>query len=382
MSFVSPIPLALYIHLPWCIQKCPYCDFNSHAAKTSLPEELYIQALLTDFESYLPLIWGRRLVSIFFGGGTPSLFSAHAIEKILTGIHTRLPFASHLEITLEANPGTLDENKFQDFRKVGINRLSIGVQSLQNDKLKLLGRIHDRDYALRAIDTAKRVGFDNFNIDLMHGLPTQSVQDSLEDLRDALGFMPPHLSWYQLTIEPNTFFHHHPPELPVDEILWEIQEQGKNVLQTHGLQQYEVSAYSQPHHECEHNKNYWQFGDYVGIGAGAHSKITDMDKGIITHYVQVKHPKEYLITEKRMASQRVLSEQDSIFEFMLNALRLTEGVSLNLFEMRTGLNREILKSMIQIAVEKKLLVMDGDRLRHTELGWKFLNDLVGVFLNI
>ncbi len=385
MNFTRPIPLSLYIHLPWCVRKCPYCDFNSHEAKDNLPEELYVDALLRELEQQLPLIWGRRLVSIFFGGGTPSLFSPGAIEKILVGVNTLLNFGSHIEITLEANPGTIDEARFKGFRTAGINRLSIGIQSLQNEKLIALGRIHDREYALRAIDAAIGAGFNNFNLDLMHGLPDQSIAEALNDIQDALQFKPPHLSWYQLTIEPNTFFYHQPPVLPQDDILWEIQEQGKNILASHGLNQYEISAYSQAHHECIHNKNYWEFGDYLGIGAGAHSKITDVDQGMIIRQAQIKHPKDYLqlfgkSAKKNLTPQHNVSEKEVVFEFMLNALRLTQGVPTTLFSERTGLSIANLEPALKIAKEKNLLMNDASILCATELGQRFLNDLIGIFL--
>lgn len=381
MKFTTPIPLSLYIHLPWCVRKCPYCDFNSHEARDNLPEELYVAALMRDLEEQLPRIWGRRLVSIFFGGGTPSLFSPQAIEKILTGVNTRLNFNNDIEITLEANPGTIDESRFKGFRAAGVNRLSIGIQSLQNEKLKSLGRIHDRDYALRAIDAAVSSGFNNFNLDLMHGLPNQSIDDAMSDLRDALQFSPPHLSWYQLTIEPNTFFHHQPPTLPVDDILWDIQEKGKNLLAENKLTQYEISAYSKPNHECIHNTNYWEFGDYLGIGAGAHSKITDVDQGVITRHSQVKHPKDYLDPHKNLiASQHGVTEKEVIFEFMLNALRLTKGVNAALFTERTGLSISTLEPMLTEAKKKNLLFDDSEVLCATDLGQRFLNDVIEMFL--
>lgn len=380
-QFNHPIPLSLYIHLPWCVRKCPYCDFNSHEARDSLQEDLYVAALLRDLDEQLPRIWGRRLVSIFFGGGTPSLFSPQAIEKILRGVHSRLNYGPEIEITLEANPGTVDESRFKGFRDAGVNRLSIGIQSLQNEKLKLLGRIHDRDYALRAIDAAINAGFDNFNLDLMHGLPQQTIDDALNDLRDALQFQPPHLSWYQLTIEPNTFFHYQPPVLPEDEILWDIQDQGKQVLADHHLLQYEISAYAKKNHECMHNKNYWEFGDYLGIGAGAHSKITDVEQNSITRHSQVKHPKDYLdITKKMTFNQQIINDEDSIFEFMLNALRLTQGVPVTLFTERTGLPASLLEPTLTHAKEKKLLVNDHGVLCPSELGQRFLNDVIGMFL--
>ncbi len=381
LNFSTSIPLSLYIHIPWCIRKCPYCDFNSHEAREAIPEELYVQRLIQDLDEHLPRILDRELKSIFFGGGTPSLFSPQGIEEILAAVHQRLRMAPSIEITLEANPGTIDESRFVGFRQAGINRLSIGVQSLQDNKLKALGRIHDREYALRAIDSAVRAGFENFNLDLMHGLPEQSVEDALSDIRDALAFNPPHLSWYQLTIETNTFFHHQPPRLPDDDILWTIQERGKTVIMDAGLSQYEVSAYASSGHECQHNKNYWEFGDYLGIGAGAHSKITDFEQQVITRHWQVKNPKDYLDPAKALTSQKVvLAPHDILFEFMLNALRLTQGVSADLFKERTGLALDIAEPALAIAREKKLLVNDTQVLRATELGHRFLNDLLGLFL--
>lgn len=378
-KFTVPIPLSLYIHIPWCVRKCPYCDFNSHEVRQPIPEDLYVAALLRDLDENLPRIWGRRVGSIFFGGGTPSLFSPRAIEKILLGVHSRLCFGPDTEVTLEANPGTVDETNFKGFRQAGINRLSIGIQSLQDEKLKSLGRIHNRDYALRAIETAKQAGFENFNVDLMHGLPNQSVKDAFTDLQDALHFQPPHLSWYQLTIEPNTFFHRQPPRLPEDEIVGTMQESGKDLLAQSGLQQYEVSTYAQPGFECVHNKNYWEFGDYLGIGAGAHSKITDVEQQVIIRYWQVKHPKEYLNAPK--LNQQVLTERDAVFEFMLNALRLTQGVSTHLFTERTGLAVSLIETILATAKSKKFLIEDSSFLRATPFGYRFLNDLIGMFLH-
>jgi putative oxygen-independent coproporphyrinogen III oxidase len=380
-KFNSPIPLSLYIHLPWCVQKCPYCDFNSHALRDTLPEELYIDALIKDFEAQLPAVWGRRLISIFFGGGTPSLFSGFAIERILTEINSRLRFGPDIEITLEANPGTIDEKRFMDFRAAGVNRLSIGIQSLQDEKLTALGRIHNRDYALRAIEKAQKAGFDNFNLDLMHGLPDQTLADATRDLCDALEFVPPHLSWYQLTIEPNTLFAHAPPVLPAEDILWDIQEHGKNILEKNLLQQYEVSAYSKPGHECQHNVNYWEFGDYLGIGAGSHSKITDMGQQQITRHSQVKNPKAYMDkNQQQLSTQQILTPDECVFEFMLNALRLTKGVNINLFAERTGLSLSVLEPVLTEAKARGLLIADPERLGTTDLGMRFLNDVVELFL--
>src|SRR5579862_565032 len=309
--FTAPPPLSLYVHLPWCVRKCPYCDFNSHEVKDHLPEELYKNALLQELDSHLPLIQNRPLISIFFGGGTPSLFSAKTIEQILNGVAERVLFSKSIEITMEANPGTIDQARFQDFRHAGINRLSLGIQSLQNDKLKILGRIHDRENAIRAIHIAKQAGFTNFNLDLMYGLPQQSIADALHDIQDALSFEPTHFSWYQLTIEPNTLFHHQPPTLPADDMIWDMQNAGQTLLKNAGFRQYEVSAYAQANKECLHNRNYWEFGDYLGIGAGAHSKITDTKNGNIIRFSQVKHPKDYLDASKRQTfKMNDLSEKD------------------------------------------------------------------------
>jgi putative oxygen-independent coproporphyrinogen III oxidase len=382
-KFVSAIPLSLYIHLPWCVRKCPYCDFNSHEARQAIPEDLYVQRLIQDLDEQLPTIWGRRLFSIFFGGGTPSLFSAKAIDQILTAVNSRLPFNSSLEITLEANPGTVDESRFAGFRQAGVNRLSIGIQSLQDEKLKILGRIHNREHAFRAIEIAQKMGFDNFNLDLMHGLPEQSVEEALTDLRDAMALQPKHLSWYQLTLEPNTLFHKQPPTLPNEDVLWEIQEQGKILLAEQGFKQYEVSAYSQPNRQCDHNLNYWEFGDYLGIGAGAHSKITDMDQQTIFRHWQVKNPRDYLDLTKSLTAEKraITKEKDIIFEFMLNALRLNNGVTIDLFQERTGLSLAVLEPMLTEVRKRNLLVADPTYLRATELGQRFLNDVVGLFLN-
>jgi putative oxygen-independent coproporphyrinogen III oxidase len=380
-KFDTTIPLSLYIHLPWCVRKCPYCDFNSHELRNDIPEQAYIDALIQDLEEQLPRIWGRRIISIFFGGGTPSLFSAGGIGRILTEVNNRLRFGADTEITLEANPGAVDEARFQGFRAAGVNRLSIGLQSLQDDKLLALGRIHQRENALRAVEMAKRAGFDNFNLDLMHGLPNQSVDDALADLRDALAQQPTHLSWYQLTIEPNTLFHNKPPELPPEEVLWEIQEQGKSFLAQNGMQQYETSAYSLVDKQCVHNINYWEFGDYLGIGAGAHSKITDVEKQVITRHWQVKNPRDYLDTTKPFVGEElVVSEKDTAFEFMLNALRLTEGVTPALFAERTGLPLSTIQPTLDIAIQKNLLQADKSKICATELGHRFLNDLCGLFL--
>ncbi len=375
------IPLSLYIHIPWCVQKCPYCDFNSHTAQQTLPHDLYVKTLLADLDDYVDYLENRPIVSLFFGGGTPSLFPPQAIEKILKGIRERVELTDTVEITLEANPGTVDHARFSGFREAGINRLSIGIQSLQDEKLRALGRIHDRDHARLAIEAARLAGFDNFNLDLMHGLPGQSISDALDDIQDALAFQPPHLSWYQLTIEPNTLFHKKPPVLPKDDTLWAIQEQGQSLLQEAGLNQYEISAFAKPGHACLHNVNYWEFGDYLGIGAGAHSKLTDTKNQRITRLAQLKNPRDYLNPAKnRTASSILLSEKDLCFEFMLNALRLKNGVPADLFTARTGLSLEKLEPALSLAKEKKWMVNEKNRLCATELGLRFLNDVIGLFL--
>ncbi|OGT29921.1 MAG: YggW family oxidoreductase [Gammaproteobacteria bacterium RIFCSPHIGHO2_12_FULL_35_23] len=367
-------PLSLYIHIPWCIKKCPYCDFNSHSTNyEEPPEEAYVTALIQDLEEDLAKIWGRPIASIFIGGGTPSLFSAKAIERLLQAIHTRLAFNPLIEITLEANPGTFEQQKFKDFKQIGINRLSIGVQSFQNDKLNLLGRVHHGDEAKHAIEIAKEAGFINFNIDLMHGLPQQSVSDALFDLTTALSFSPPHLSWYQLTIEPNTAFAKFSPVLPHEEILFEIQQQGHAFLATNGYEHYEISAYAKPNHQANHNLNYWQFGDYLGIGAGAHSKITDLASQTIIRYTKTRNPKDYLDKTKSFTCHSQSIETfDLPLEFMMNALRLTQGVSFDLFESRTGLAIHTISEQLRSAQQQGFL--EKTFLKTTPLGQQFLND--------
>ncbi|MBF3183977.1 radical SAM family heme chaperone HemW, partial [Pseudomonas aeruginosa] len=329
-------PLALYVHIPWCVRKCPYCDFNSHAAGPELPEEAYVDALLADLEQDLRHVHGRRLGSIFFGGGTPSLFSAKALGRLLEGVERRVGFADGIEITLEANPGTFEQVKFADYRRLGINRLSIGVQSFQADKLQALGRIHDGAEAVRAADMARQAGFDNFNLDLMHGLPGQSLDDALADLRQALALAPTHLSWYQLTMEPNTVFWSQPPELPEDDILWDIQEAGQALLDEHGYRQYETSAYARDGLRARHNLNYWSFGDFLGIGAGAHAKLSAPDGRIVRTW-KTRLPKDYLNPQKAFqAGERPLEAADLPFEFMMNVLRLVDGVPAALYPQRTG----------------------------------------------
>jgi oxygen-independent coproporphyrinogen-3 oxidase len=365
------------------VRKCPYCDFNSHEAKSSLPEELYVRALLTELTSYLPMLNERPVVSIFFGGGTPSLFSPASIKQILKGVAERLTLTPDCEITLEANPGASDQERFEGFREAGVNRLSIGIQSLHNHHLKTLGRIHDRDYAIQAIEYAKQAGFSNFNLDIMFGLPQQTLDEALQDIDAALAFTPSHFSWYQLTIEPNTLFHHQPPALPPDDALWEMQLAGQSRIAAHGLHQYEVSAYARENTECVHNRNYWEFGDYLGIGAGAHSKLSAFldDQFIVQRFAQIKHPRDYLDVNRRRVPEKMMIDGKSlVFEFMLNALRLTSGVSTALFIERTGLSLEQLYPQLALAKQRGLLLDDAAVVCPSELGKRFLNDLIELFL--
>ncbi|MBN6716311.1 radical SAM family heme chaperone HemW [Pseudomonas capsici] len=373
-------PLSLYIHIPWCVRKCPYCDFNSHTASPVLPEQEYVDALLADLDQDLPHVHGRELRSIFFGGGTPSLFSAEALGRLLAGVEQRIRFASDIEITLEANPGTFEQVKFSAYRGLGINRLSIGIQSFQEAKLKALGRIHNGDEAIRAADMARMAGFDNFNLDLMHGLPDQSQDEALNDLRQAIALAPTHLSWYQLTLEPNTVFWNQPPVLPEDDILWDIQETGQQLLADSGYAQYEVSAYAQPSKAARHNLNYWSFGDFIGIGAGAHGKLSQPGGRIVRTW-KTRLPKDYLNLEKPFqAGSKLLSVEELPFEFLMNALRLTNGVDAALFRERTGLSVDSLASARQQAERRGLLQADPTRLVATPQGQLFLNDLLQYFL--
>ncbi len=380
MRDFQPPPLSLYIHIPWCVRKCPYCDFNSHAAGPTLPEQEYVDALLADLDADLDHVHGRELTSIFFGGGTPSLFSASALGRLLDGVEQRVGFARDIEITLEANPGTFEQAKFRDYRSLGINRLSIGVQSFQEAKLKALGRIHDGSEAIRAADMARAAGFDNFNLDLMHGLPEQSIEDALFDLRTAIAQGPTHLSWYQLTMEPNTVFWSQPPVLPEDDLLWDIQEAGQALLAEQGYAQYEVSAYAQAGKAARHNLNYWTFGDFLGIGAGAHAKLSS-PSGQILRTWKTRLPKDYLDASKPFqAGERLLTTDELPFEFLMNVLRLSEGVPSALFSERTGLPLAQLDGARREAEARKLLLADPQRLTASREGQLFLNDLLQHFL--
>ncbi|WP_419611493.1 radical SAM family heme chaperone HemW [Thiolapillus sp.] len=371
------VPLSLYVHIPWCVRKCPYCDFNSHALKEVLPEQDYVQALLTGLRQQQELAAGREITSVFIGGGTPSLFSGAAIAKLLQGIRNQLVLAKDIEITLEANPGAVDAGHFAEYRAAGVNRLSIGVQSFNAVHLHSLGRIHDPGQALQAFRLARSAGFRNINIDLMFGLPQQTPEQALADLQQAARLAPEHISWYQLTFEPNTLFYHQPPPTPDDEQLWEIQQQGQGFLRNMGYAQYEVSAFSQKNGQCRHNLNYWMFGDYLAIGAGAHAKVST-EKGVI-RYARERHPQTYMLSPGARISRRQLEDDDLKLEFMMNALRLTEGVDVDLFGKRTGMAAASIAESVDRARQLGLLEKGADRFQTTSRGQMFLNDLLVLF---
>ena len=382
MPIAAHIPLSLYIHIPWCIRKCPYCDFNSHQQKGELPEAEYIKALIQDLEADLPSIWGRKLHSIFIGGGTPSLFSAKAIDSLLSQVQMRIPFEHpNIEITMEANPGTFEQQRFTDFHNAGVNRLSIGVQSFDNDCLQALGRVHDKDEALTAAEGARKAGFDNFNLDLMHGLPKQSVSAALDDLQTAISMQPTHLSWYQLTLEPNTVFAKYPPTLPAEDTLADIQQQGSDILKQAGFEQYEVSAYCNDEQYSQHNLNYWQFGDYLGIGAGAHGKVTNLAEQSIVRIHKTRNPTDYLNPNKKfIAGNRLLKKEELPLEFFMNALRLRQGVPAEYFEQRTGLALSDIEQQLAQAHKQSLMINDSNHLCTTEQGFRFLNNCLSLFM--
>jgi oxygen-independent coproporphyrinogen-3 oxidase len=381
MPLSSLPPLSLYIHVPWCVRKCPYCDFNSHTQNGALPEEEYLAALAADLDLDVPTAQGRELTSIFFGGGTPSLLEPAIIERILQLANTRLAFSPTIEITLEANPGTTEQQRFRDFRSAGINRLSLGIQSLNPVHLQTLGRIHDREQAIGAVAQARRAGFGNINLDLMHGLPGQSVEEAGADLQQALALEPEHLSWYQLTIEPNTEFYKRPPQLPEDETLASIQEHGFEVLAEAGFEHYETSAFSQPGRASRHNCNYWSFGDYIGIGAGAHGKLTQLDGRILrTHKTRL--PKDYLASGGRCdRGIESIAANALPFEFMMNALRLHRGFPRAQFTERTGLPWPAVAGKVEALIRRGLLRDSDDIIAPTPLGQRFLNDVLAEFLD-
>lgn len=397
LNFTSLPPLALYVHVPWCIKKCPYCDFNSHeAAPDAIPEDDYIDALIRDLEQDLPAVWGRTVDSIFIGGGTPSLLSADAIANLLSAIRARLPLKPGLEITLEANPGAIDNEKLQAFRDAGINRLSLGVQSFSDELLQRVGRIHSAVEALDAIEAIKAAGFESWNIDLMFGLPGQTLPQALHDIHTAVACNPPHLSHYQLTIEPNTLFHARPPALPEDDSTWTMTQQCRESLEGHHYGHYEISAYALADHQCRHNLNYWYFGDYLGIGAGAHAKISNAQHGYIERSWKSKHPQQYIEdtlwgpcpargytgigNAAHINGSKKLLATDVLLEFMMNTLRLTEGFPVELFQNHTGLPLAIAEPALQQAETKGLIERDMQTIRPSALGQRFLNDLLTLFM--
>ena len=373
-------PLSLYVHFPWCVRKCPYCDFNSHEAKGELPESEYLDALRLDLEQSLPLIWGRKIHTVFIGGGTPSLMSAAGLDRLLSDLRTLLPLELGAEITMEANPGTFEAEKFRAYRDSGINRLSIGIQSFNGAHLKALGRIHDEREALRAVEIARST-FDNFNLDLMYALPSQTLEEARRDLDTALAFAPPHLSLYHLTMEPNTVFAKYPPALPDDDASADMQDMIREKTAAAGYEHYEVSAYAQSGRRARHNLNYWQFGDYLGIGAGAHSKISFPHR--VLRQARYKQPASFMEAARRgnpVQEEHEIARGDMAFEFMLNALRLVEGFDPNLFAERTGLGINAISRQLDEAEAKGLLYRDHKLIKPTELGQRFLNDLQEMFL--
>jgi putative oxygen-independent coproporphyrinogen III oxidase len=373
-------PLALYVHLPWCVRKCPYCDFNSHERAGALPQAEYVSALIADLEGMLPSVWGRRIVSIFIGGGTPSLFSPEAIERMLSEVRARITVEPTAEITLEANPGTVEAGRFRGYRAAGVNRISLGVQSFDEAMLAKLGRIHSADEARRAIETALQA-FDNVNIDLMYGLPGQSLEMARADAREGIRCETPHFSAYQLTIEPNTVFYRKRPALPEHDACADMQLAYEDALATAGFEHYETSAFARPGLRCRHNLNYWEFGDYLGVGAGAHGKVSFPDR--VERHARAKQPREYMEAAARGASSvenRIVSPRELPFEFMLNALRLVEGFPIELFTARTGLPSSVLESGLRAAEAKDLIERGSKRIRPTERGQRFLNELQQLFL--
>ena len=373
-------PLSLYVHIPWCVRKCPYCDFNSHESDAKIPENDYLQALFRDLTNDLPWVQNRKIHSIFFGGGTPSLFSANAIEKIIQQAETLIGFEDDIEITLEANPGTAEQQKFADFNAAGVNRLSIGVQSFNNDHLSALGRIHDGDNALKAIEMAQICGFERFNIDLMHGLPNQTRAQAISDLETAISTGATHISWYQLTIEPNTAFYSKPPILPIEDQLADIQDLGQQTLAKAGFKQYEISAFARNDQQCKHNINYWQFGDYLGIGAGAHGKITLPDQNSIIRSAKTRLPKHYLNQDtSALTSDTPIAQNQLALEFMMNGLRLTAGVKKDLLNSRTGLSTDQIEDKIEQLNQEGFLKHHPSNYCTTDLGARFLDTLLQRF---
>jgi len=374
-------PLSLYIHIPWCVQKCPYCDFNSHALKDEVPHQQYVDALLADLSNDLDKVQGRSLCSIFIGGGTPSLLDPVQMKRLLDGVKAMVPCVDDIEITMEANPGTVESGKFAQFKTAGINRISIGVQSFQADKLTILGRIHDGQEAINAAHQAQKLDLRSFNIDLMHSLPKQNVTDALADLRQAIELAPPHLSWYQLTIEPNTQFHSKPPTIPDDDTLADIYDAGRQELTEAGYLQYEISAFAKPDKQCHHNLNYWRFGDYLGIGCGAHSKITSVANNTIERAAKIKHPKGYLSCDNQFIFESWHAQSDDLpLEFFMNRFRLVEPCPRLDFARYTGLSEQVIVEPITKALKKGLISQTDTHWHVTPLGQRFLNELLNLFM--
>ncbi|WP_028917170.1 radical SAM family heme chaperone HemW [Pseudoxanthomonas sp. J35] len=384
MPDLIPPPLSLYVHLPWCVRKCPYCDFNSHGARGELPFDDYVAALVRDLEHDLPLVWGRTVHSVFFGGGTPSLFPAAAIESILSAASARLRFAPDAEITLEANPGTAEHDRFEDYRAAGVNRISFGIQSFDDGCLQRLGRIHDSAEAEAAVKLAQDAGFDNLNLDLMYALPGQDLAMAERDLERAFALQPAHISHYQLTLEPNTVFYARPPQgIPDDDLAWDIQERCQALLADAGYGHYETSAYARPGRQCAHNLNYWRYGDYLGIGAGAHGKITLGAEQAILRRWKHKHPATWMAaagSDQAIGGDDRIAPEQRPFEYMLNALRLHEGFDLADFEVRTGLSRDSIAPALETARQREWLSIEANRVAPTVLGRRFANDVIALFL--
>jgi len=382
LNLSQPIPLSLYIHYPWCVRKCPYCDFNSHQQTDIDLNTQYLAALIADLTNELPSIWGRSIESIFIGGGTPSLVPVDVLDKLLSQLRALLNFSPTIEITMEANPGTIDLVKFAEFRQLGINRLSIGIQSFDDNILKALGRIHSGKEAIHAVEMAHKAGFENINQDLMFALPGQSLKQAKVDILQALSLQTQHISYYQLTIEPNTLFASQAPVLPNDDLSYAIQDQGHELMTGQGFEQYEISAWSKPRQQCRHNLNYWRFGDYLGIGAGAHGKITQVAEQAIYRNWKLKQPEQYINGERNnyLGDKQKISEADLIFEFMLNSSRLTKGVKRELFYHNTGISIDRLEPLLNHAIERGLLVEDKNIICPTPLGFQYLNELQELFL--
>jgi len=388
--FTELPPLSLYVHLPWCVRKCPYCDFNSHESRGDVPEDQYVDALLTDLADELPHVWGRTFSTVFIGGGTPSLFSAAAIDKLMSGIRMLTGLSPHAEVTMEANPGSFEQERFSDYRVSGINRLSIGIQSFSAQALTALGRVHTADEALKAVDIAHAANFDEINLDIMFALPNQSLPEMLKDIRQALALQPTHLSCYELTLEPNTLFARFPPAVPSDDKRADMQSAVVDTLAQAGFERYEISAYAKQragnagvNHRSQHNLNYWQFGDYVGIGAGAHGKITSADTGHIVRRWKHKHPRRYMEANnepERLGGSGIMAIHDTALEFMMNALRVVEGFPIPLFQLHTGVSLMPWQGVIEKAVDRGLLQQTGLNLHATPEGINWLNDLLEMFL--